>query len=568
VSASTTVTEPSVLSASTSFTNPPCAGDGGTASVAAAGGTMPYAYTWNSVPAQTSPMINAASGTYTVTVVDAHGCSFTASATIAPAPPPLIASIDTATHVLCAGGNNGASTVAVTGGTTPYSYAWNTSPAQTTATASGLTAGSHSVLVTDNNGCTDTAVVVITEPSALAISQQTTSSCPGIPEASATVKASGGIPPYSLVWGTTPAQFTDTIKNVIPGTYYITVTDSNGCIKTDPVIIPAHPKPQMDAGPDQAICKGSTTVLQGSGAPYLFWSGGLLSCNSCPDPSVSPVDSTTYMLVGINEFNCRDTDFVKVTILVPFPIEVGPDRDICEGDTAMLSVTGGTEYEWIPATGLNNSRSPNPIASPGQTTEYTVLVKGNPCFTDTFKQVVTVHPVPTVDLGPDHKGLAGTEFQINAIVTNASFITWSPVKLLSCTDCFNPIATLEHDITYTATVSNEGGCKATDQINIKVVCDNTLFFMPNTFTPNGDGNNDFFYPMGKAIKKVNQFSIYSRWGELLYRVENVNANIPSIGWDGKFKGVELKPDVYVYFLDAICTNDDRIYLKSDISLIR
>ena len=566
-----TVTEPPILSASPAVLNPLCAGDGGSASVTAAGGTGPYSYMWNTVPSQTSQNVqNVLSGGYTVTVTDAHGCTTSASAIIAPAPPQLLANITGTTDVLCAGAATGSAAVAVTGGTSPYNYSWTTNPPQPGTTATNLPAGSHTVVVTDSHGCTDTAKATITEPPAIVITpDQIAGSCPGVLSGSAMVKVAGGNAPYTIHWNTTPAKYTQVIDNVIPGTYNVTVTDQNGCTKAAPVNIPTYPKPNLDAGPDRSICKGSSVNLLATGATYYFWTpNNTLSCSGCPDPIATPEDSITYAVVGINEFDCRDTDFVHVTVIVPKPVETGPERNICPGDTAMLSITGGTDYEWIPATGLSNNHSPNPIASPTETTVYTAIIKGNPCFTDTVRQTVNVYPVPTVTLGPDYTGMAGEEHQINAEVTDADYIKWSPVDLLSCSDCFNPIATLERNMTYEATVTNIAGCKATDVINIKVLCDNSLFFMPNTFTPNGDGNNDRFYPMGRGIKKVNQFSIYSRWGELLYRVENVPANQPSIGWDGFFKGMELKPDVYVYFLDATCTNDDRVYLKNDISLIR
>ena len=101
------------------------------------------------------------------------------------------------------------------------------------------------------------------------------------------------------------------------------------------------------------------------------------------------------------------------------------------------------------------------------------------------------------------------------------------------------------------------------------MCDNSQVFIPNTFTPNGDGHNDRFYVSGKGIGSVLRLSVYNRWGELMFETHNTNANDPAAGWDGTYKGVVLEPDVFVYIVQVTCELGGQPYnFKGDISLVR
>jgi gliding motility-associated-like protein len=92
--------------------------------------------------------------------------------------------------------------------------------------------------------------------------------------------------------------------------------------------------------------------------------------------------------------------------------------------------------------------------------------------------------------------------------------------------------------------------------------------MPNTFSPNGDGSNDVYYPRGKGIQTVRSLRIFNRWGEMVYRRDNFKPNDPGAAWDGRFQGRELPPDVFVYMIDVVCENQSIVTLKGDIALIR
>src|SRR5690606_12502547 len=154
-------------------------------------------------------------------------------------PPVLNAVISASANVSCNSGNNGSATASANGGTPGYTYSWNTVPVQTTATATNLPAGTYTVTVTDNNGCTDTAMVTIGQPNGLAATITGVTNVPCNPGStgSATVIPTGGTAPYTYSWNTMPGQTTPTVTGWPAGLYTATVTDNNGCVTTASVSI-------------------------------------------------------------------------------------------------------------------------------------------------------------------------------------------------------------------------------------------------------------------------------------------------------------------------------------------
>ncbi len=122
--------------------------------------------------------------------------------------------------------------------------------------------------------------------------------------------------------------------------------------------------------------------------------------------------------------------------------------------------------------------------------------------------------------------------------------------------------------TFVIKVATDFGCLASDSVTIHLYCDNSQVFVPNSFTPNGDGQNDVFYPRGSGISKVKSFRIYNRWGELMFERDNIQLNDASNAWDGSYGGEAPRPDVYVYIIDAICETGQPVFIKGDVTIIR
>jgi gliding motility-associated-like protein len=372
-----------------------------------------------------------------------------------------------------------------------------------------------------------------------------------------------------FLWNTTPPLHTALVNNIGSGTYIVTATDSVGCIGHDTVTVTDFDPPVVSAGNDIEICQGETTTLTASGALVYVWQpSGTLSCSSCIAPVANPTTTTGYRVIGKDGNGCADTGFVTIHVIEKVEVTVDSARNVCLGDKVMLGATGGTYYNWTPAGSLLGPFLPNPIASPQTTTTYQVIITENRCFTDTLYQTVTVLPLPAVDIMPGFFAIPGAIVRLTTTTANASTITWAPPEGLSCTDCFQPLATLQRTIIYIAEVTDNAGCKARDTIRIVVGCNQDAFFMANTFTPNNDGRNDYFYPQGLGVNMIHRFMIYNRWGEIVFSATDIPVNTPERGWDGTYHGKEVPPDVFMYVLEAVCPDGTPIVVKGDITVVR
>jgi gliding motility-associated-like protein len=142
-----------------------------------------------------------------------------------------------------------------------------------------------------------------------------------------------------------------------------------------------------------------------------------------------------------------------------------------------------------------------------------------------------------------------------------------PVTGLSCINCPNPLATPKSTTKYTVKATNIAGCAVEKNITITVVCKNDVLFMPNTFSPNGDGMNDYFYPRGKGFT-IKSLRIFSRWGDVVFEQSNFAPNNQTLGWNGMYKGKVLQPDVFVFIMQVICDNGQVFTSKGNVTLLR
>ncbi len=396
VTAAVTVTQPSAVTATiTSSTNILCnGGNNGSATVTAAGGTMPYVYSWAPGGQTNAIATGLTAGIYVVTVTDANGCIITASVTITQ-PLALTATMGAPTQVLCNGGNNGAATVTVSGGTLNYSYLW-TPAGGNGATGTGLTAGSYTVTVTDANGCTATASVVITQPTLLTATMGTIVNvkCSGQADGSATVNVTGGTPIYAYVW-TPSGGSTATGTGLSAGSYTVTVTDFDGCTATATATINQPNVLVTSATSTNVSCFGgnngtATSTTTGGTTPYAYlWSNGNITANA------SNLTAGSYTLTVTDANNCTATASVTITEPTRLTVTATGPQMVCSGAPAFLSATatGGTPpylYNWTPAGGTSSSTTVNPVS----TTTYTITITdANGCTAQATVLVVTGAPL-------------------------------------------------------------------------------------------------------------------------------------------------------------------------------
>jgi len=184
----------------------------------------------------------------------------------------------------------------------------------------------------------------------------------------------------------------------------------------------------------------------------------------------------------------------------------------------------------------------------------------------------TVHVMPPPTVSPVQNPITitvggGTDLLMNYTGNIVSYL-WIPNNQLSCADCAAPFAQPKMNTTYTVQVMDNYGCVARNDITVIVLCGKTNFFIPNTFSPNGDGQNEVFYPRGNGLFRIKSMLVFDRWGEVVFEKKDFLPNDPSAGWTGTFKGRKASADVYIYMMEIICDNNTVIPVKGNVTLLR
>jgi len=333
------------ISATVSSTPVTCAiGNDGTATATPAGGANPYNYIWSNNQ-NTQTAINLTAGTYTLTINDANGCSTTTSVTIG-----LTGSLTAQSSVTNASciGNDGTATVVMNQGTGPFSYSWNTTPPQTTATAINLTPGAYSYVVTAANGCIATGTLTIGAAPAITVTTQGTNGNCSVNSASASAIASGGTPPFSYLWSNNATM--QTIGGLATGTYSVTVADAAGCTAIQTVAVTSNANgPALSASHTNISCYGSNdgtidiTVNNGT-PPFTYnWGNGITS----EDRLGLPAGAYTVLVEDSNGCLAATTVIVAEPDSMVLTLFSTPSNG--NNGTAAVNVNGGVPpftYQW------------------------------------------------------------------------------------------------------------------------------------------------------------------------------------------------------------------------------
>jgi gliding motility-associated-like protein len=556
---SITLTEPGCdLGLSTVVTNVGCnGGSNGAIDLTVTGATGAVTYSWSNA-ATTEDISGLIAGTYTVTVTDASGCTATANATITQ--PTQLTASSSAPPIATVGGTTTV-TVTAAGGTAPY-------------TGTGTftrNAGASSFTVTDANGCTATTSITLTEPDcSLGLSTVVTNvGCNGVSNGAIDLTVTGATGAVIYSWSN--AATTEDISGLTAGTYTVTVTDASGCTATATATVGVNNNLTFSKGNDTTICEGGSAQLVAiSNATIFTWTPTTaLNNSSIANPVASPSITTLYAVTATRG-GCSVSGIIKVTVK-PAPIpNAGPDVDLCFGQNAQLSASGGTSYQWTPSTYLSSAASPNPIViQPSQTTLYKLQVKdANGCTSLVTDDVfVKITPPIEVSVSPKDSLVAeGDQVQLNATSTGTSY-NWTNSSTLSDPNIPNPVALIPEGsngniYTYTVTASTSSGCRGTASVTLKVYKGSDIY-LPTGFTPNGDGKNDRFYPLTVGIKKISYFRVFNRWGQIVFSSASFNE-----GWDGKLGGIEQPSSVYVWMVQGITTDDRVITKNGTVVLIR
>jgi gliding motility-associated-like protein len=553
-------------------------GNNGSIAVSVSGGTpgVPaYHYTWShDALLDNATATSLVAGNYTVTAADGNGCTATATYSVTQ-PTAITFGASTVNNVSCFGGSDGSIEVFPSGGTGAYTYSFNSVTGPNPAT--GLTANAYTIVVTDANNCTASTTATINQPNAITINfnvQMVT--CSGANDGSITAIPAGGTGVTTLLWSNT--QTTTTISGLAPGSYTVTVTDANSCTAANSTSVNEPAPLTISLASTQVSCVGTndgTITASGNGGttPFTFEliSGGTTIQTSNTGAFIGLTSGTfTVKLTDANGCNVSDNIDVASPIADVHTVAVTPTS--CYGNNyndGVIDVTSGPAQNGPFMYSLDGGNYQNiGLISNVSAGIHSVTVRNN-FGCDTVLSIIVPEPVAaSVDITPQDTAIdLGQDVQLSSVfgpypASTINYYQWSPSAGLSCSDCPNPVVTSYNPSNvYTLTVHYNNTCYTSNTVTIFVE-NNLPVFIPNAFTPNGDGSNDIFQVFGQAVKGID-LQIFNRWGEKVFQSFDQFQ-----GWDGTYKGELVPPGVFTYQIKVTWLDDKTIFKKGTLTVLR
>jgi gliding motility-associated-like protein len=515
IPATITLTEPPVLTQTISAAtytggwNVSCnGGSNGAIDLTVGGGTPVYSYTWNN-GATTQDLNGVPAGAYNVVVTDANGCQITSNITLTQPTPlvvnPTVTSNFNGWDVSCAGASDGSVFATVNGGTAGYIYSWTNSAGVVISnlpSANNLSAGTYTITITDQNGCTTNQQITVNDPDPIDLNPSATTnyngwpiSCFGATDGGATVTFNGGVAPYNFVWQNSNGQTISTnqsIQNVGAGTYTVIMTDANGCQFTDQITL-NQPQPLnssasvttnyngQDISCHNAQDGGITANQTGGTVPYQYtWtnqSGQIISANE----SVNNIGAGTYNVVVTDANGCQTNSTVTVNQPGPLFADLEALTDYfgmpvsCVGQedgTIQVDFGGGTAGYTIVWQNLPGSTNQNPLNNIGIGEYVVVIFDANGCqISDQI--VLDAHPLPTFSPGTPQRACLGDEVTISCVTDPANTVQWQFSNGLQFNDCAptNVLVNSIGCINATVTLTSPFGCVNSQQLSNYICID-------------------------------------------------------------------------------------------------
>ena len=457
----------------------------------------------------------------------------------------------------------------------------------------GLAAGTYSnFTATSALGCTSNvfagpAVLTLPAPPQTPVAGSNTPICDGTALNLTATDATAGVV-YS--W-TGPQGFISGSQNPVinsahvneSGTYTVTATKV-GCVSapaTTTVVINPIPDISGITATNPTTCYGTdgTITLTGLTAGLSFYVtyisngnpvGTTLTANGNGDLIITGLASGAYTDFSVSSFTCVSNSVGPVILSdpsAPPPPTLGSNSPICSGDTLLLSANDPVPnliYNWIGPNGFTsdqqNPRIPNvAMADSG---EYTLTISHLNCLSGSSERIIIYPPVVLTDVTQNQEMPYGGYIQLNA--SGALLYIWSPNDgSISNPNIYNPVAAPTDSTTYTVIGMNTWGCRDSAHVTITINF-NAYEFVPSAFTPNGDGKNDIFRIVNQKFVKLVDFSVFDRWGKMVYH----NTYDAKAGWDGNYNGVAQDMGVYFYSITVVTPDGNTKYYKGDVTLIR
>lgn len=397
-----------------------------------------------------------------------------------------------------------------------------------------------------------------------------------------------GTPPFTYTWqrigqgapagqgsisGLNQAQI---LPNLPPGQYVVTINDMFG---NDVILLADITEPPALSlsllasdyngfGIDCAgAATGTLTTSSGGGIPpyNLIWSNG------ASGQSISMLTAGSYGVTLTDANGCTQTAEALLTQPAPLMLNAAFTNPDCEGPLTGSVLAGATSgglapYEYA----LQNAPfGPDTLFAGLAEGAYQLSLRdANGCISS-VSGTLTAAAIPQIELGEDRTLELGESLQLNAVVNiPVTQMQWSPATALSCTDCYDPLATPLRSITYTFSGVSADGCIGVDSVQILVLPFRDVF-VPNAFSPNDDGVNDHLAVFGgKEVLKIRTFRVFSRWGELIFEGRDFEPNVPSAGWDGRFKGRPMGQGLYAWVAEIEFIDGVVAVYEGEVTLLR
>lgn len=541
---SVSLTEPSEIVVNHTKSDVVCNGqNNGSISVNVSGGNGAYIYHWSNNAA--SQMVTALpAGYYTLTVTDANNCSAVSNYTI-DEPVALSANV-IKNEPLCFGVNDGSIQLDVAGGSQPYTFNWNNGA--TAQNLSSLASGNYAVTITDVKGCKTQVSTVLAQPAVILIQENhSTIGCGSNTKGSITANATGGFGSYLYQWST--GDFSSTVNNLPAGYYAVTVTDANGCTaELNNIELAPNADIMALAQVTDVACAGVNNGkvnlnINGGTAPYLFhWNNGSTA------PNLTNVAAGVYSVSILDSKGCsanvnatvNNVNGLQMNALVTQPTCTNPQGAI---DVNMLN--GNAPYTFIWSNGSASEDIQNLTAG-----IYTLtILDANSCPLDTLFEIKSTSSLSITATGGGEINLGeAATLSVSSNSANVSY-NWMPSLSIACGVCSEVTVSPTQTTDYTVVATDSNGCTAQQQVTVHVSSENNIF-LPNAFTPNGDGNNDILQLYGNLSGiKYFQLMIFDRWGEKVYETNNQYFN-----WDGTYRGQRPDGAVFIYVMKVVYLN--------------
>ncbi len=577
------ITQPALLTATTSFTHAYCNLPTGTATASVSGGTSPYAYVWSASNQKNVTATGLAVGTYFVNVTDNNHCTASASVSITQ-PIHITGNATINKNVTCFDGSDGAASVTAVNGLPPYTYLW-TPGGQTTSSVSGLFALTYTVTMTDADGCAANISVTVPQPPEVQVSigeprticKDSTGNLLGY--------VSGGNPPYNYSWSTGSTLSTITITPIATRTYSLSVIDSKGCTGKGQITLEYGPPLSLAIQGLTAICQGDTTTLcavatGGTGGNVYEW-GPISNTNSCI--KVAPASKTLYT-VSVQDY-CGATATASATVYAtPTPV-VNFISSLSQGCAPLciqfwsdVTISRGKiqQYIWMFGNG-DTLRGAGAIYCYPRSGKYSVTLTAISdsagCSASLTKvDMITMHsrPIAAFTYSPQPVSILTPTLQFTdeSRDYNEGIAYWWWTfgdNSDSSSNIRNPVHTYNDTGTFCANliVMDNAGCTDTTTDCVIIGPDYSLY-IPSAFTPNGDGLNETFKPVGRYIRYFDMY-IFDRWGAEIYHTNNLDN-----GWNGAVHGVGAicQEDVYVYKITVTDATDNYHTYIGNVNLLK